>query len=483
LDVQDLTARLETDGVTDSVATAEFGHESARRMAENWLPRVLTYGPAIEPPPAERGWLQEYADGIVFSIPLLCSCLSMLSLGFALWGGALPNDDATAVGLGTVGSFLLSGGIVQAMVRRGLFFATTQQFVLCASAIRYWLGVGALFIAAGAVTMSAASAYWGWLPMRVNFVAAAFCLALGVLWLAAGALYILRNGLPLIWLNLAGIGLVWLLHVAWGLSLIAAQLIALTACNGAALTLVLRRLRQTGGRTSYRDATWSLAREVYSVWPFVLYGLLYYVLLFGDRLAAWTADTYAASLPVQFRGDYETAVNVGLFVFVLLAGWIHCATAAFYSVIARSQRTYRVSETEEFRSEVFGFYKKFALTVAAFGTGASLATFGGAYASGLLGGSATTSIAAWSLAGYVLLMLGLWNVNLLFGLSSPSAAVRSAAVGCLANLAIGYIFSRVGGYEHAVFGFLGGGVAFAALSTMDVMRAFRELDYRYFAAA
>jgi hypothetical protein len=483
LDVQDLTARLETEGVTDSVATAEFGHESARRMAENWLPRVLTYGPAIEPPPAERGWLQEYVDGIAFSIPLLCSWLSMLSLGFALWGGALPNDDATAVGLGTIGSFLLSGGMVQAMVRRGLFFATSQQFALCASVIRYWLGVGALFVAAGAATLSAASAYWGWLPMRVNTVAAAFCLALGIFWLAAGALYILRKGLLLIWLNLAGIGLVWLLHVAWGLPLIAAQLIALAACGGAALTLVLRRLRQMAGRMSCRDTNWSLARELYFVWPFVLYGLLYYSLLFGDRLAAWTADTYVAPLPVQFRGDYETAVNIGLFVFVLLAGWIHCATAAFYSVIARSQRIHRVSETAEFRGEVFGFYKRFALAVAVFGTGASLATFWGAYAAGLLAGSRTISIAVWSLAGYVLLMVGLWNVNLLFGLSSPGAAVRSATLACLANLAIGYIFSRVGGYEHAVFGFLGGGVAFATLSTMDVMRAFRELDYRYFAAA
>jgi hypothetical protein len=248
LDVQDLTARLETEGVTDSVATAEFGHESARRMAENWLPRVLTYGPAIEPPPAERGWLQEYVDGIAFSIPLLCSWLSMLSLGFALWGGALPNDDATAVGLGTIGSFLLSGGMVQAMVRRGLFFATSQQFALCASVIRYWLGVGALFVAAGAAALSAASAYWGWLPMRVNTVAAAFCLALGIFWLAAGALYILRKGLLLIWLNLAGIGLVWLLHVAWGLPLIAAQLIALAACGGAALLSTARFADQLGQR-------------------------------------------------------------------------------------------------------------------------------------------------------------------------------------------------------------------------------------------
>jgi hypothetical protein len=226
-----------------------------------------------------------------------------------------------------------------------------------------------------------------------------------------------------------------------------------------------------------------LAKEAYLVWPFFIYGILYYVLLFGDRLAAWTAETYAAPLAVQFRGDYETAINVGLFMFVVVAGWVHSATAAFYAVINRSLRKHLVSQTQEFRTDVFGFYKKYALTLAALGSGVGLVTFWGGRQVGLLRDQMTVELAAWSLAGYVLLLLGLWNVNLLFGLSSPLAAVRSAAIACLADLAVGYVCSRLGGYEYAVLGFFAGGAVFAGVSTVFLTRAFRELDYRYFAIA
>ena len=480
LNVRDLATRLETEGVTDAVARSEFGYETAHSMAETWLPRVLTYGPTLEPPLAHKGLLREYVNGIAFSVPLLFSCLSMLTLGFALWGGELPNEDATAVGIGTVGSFLLAGGVVQAMVRRGLFFHTTQQPSMCASSIRHWFAVGVGIVGVGSLVLLAASEYWTWLPSRVNLVAAAFCVTLGIFWLAAGAFYVLEKGALLVWLNLAGIGVVWFLHAWCALPLITSQLLALAACCSAGTWIVLRFLRQIVGSAQSDVGAWDLAKEAYAVWPFFLYGITYYLLLFGDRLSAWTAQTYSAPLAVQFRGDYETAINIGLFTFVVLAGWVHCATAAFYTVIARSSKSHLVTEISAFRADVQRCYQKYALLLVALGVAAGLISFGVGTATGLLTGATTLQTAVASLIGYVLLMFGLWNVNLLFGLSSPVAAVRSAAIGCLANLCLGYLCSRVWGYEYAVIGFLAGGAVFAMASRASVLQAFQELDYRQF---
>jgi hypothetical protein len=114
---------------------------------------------------------------------------------------------------------------------------------------------------------------------------------------------------------------------------------------------------------------------------------------------------------------------------------------------------------------------------------ASVVIFWGGYAFGFLNGPSALLISCWSLAGFALLMVGLWNVNLLFALSSPSGAVVSAAVGCGVNLAMGYVLSRLGGYEFAVYGFFAGSAMFAACSMGFTVGAFRTLDHRYCALA
>jgi hypothetical protein len=483
LDERDLTTRLESEGVTDSVAAAEYGFQSARHMAEEWLPRVLTYGPAVEPPAPKRKWFREYLDGVAFSLPLLCACISTLWLGFALWGGDMPNEDAVAVGLGTVGSFLLTGGAAQALVRRGLFLSTTRQPELCLKVVRYWMACGFLVVAAGSAALAAASEYWQWLPLRANLVATAFSVALGGFWLGGAALYVLGRSAWMAWIHLAGIAAVWVLHVALGTSLIAAQLSSILACAAASVVSSLRRFDASADQKLAPSIPWCWAREIYQVWPFVLYGILYYLLLFGDRLVSWTADTHATPLNVQFRGDYETAINVGLILFVLLAGWVHCGTGAFYSRITAALGRHTVSAISSFRRECLHFYRSQLARLAVLTMVTGCLTYGGAQVAGLLADDSAALICFWSLAGFAMLATGIWHVNLLFALSSPGGAVVSAAAGCLANLLAGYFLSRLGGYEFAVYGFFAGAAVFAASSAVFVHKAFRNVDYRYCALA
>jgi hypothetical protein len=190
-------------------------------------------------------------------------------LGFSLWGGDLSNLDATAVGLGTVASFLLSGGPVQAMARRGLFFSTTQQDAQCAQAIWRWTRVGAVVVCSGAGAFLAASEYWNWLPPSVNLTAAAFSVGLGLFWLGAGALTTLGRGMHLFWIYLAGIGLVAILHYLLKWPLLAAQLTAILACGIFALLVVASILKTISLRG------WPAVLEVYLLWPCITFGVLF----------------------------------------------------------------------------------------------------------------------------------------------------------------------------------------------------------------
>src|ERR1051325_549157 len=303
LDVRDLATRLETEGVTDAVAAAEFGFESTWSMAESWMPRITGFlPPAAAPEPAVESW-KEYWKGISFSLPLLFASLAMLLLGFSFWGGDISTEEATAGGVGTVASFLLTGGVVQAMSRRGLFYCGTKQFRLCAESNRWWIRLGLTTVLTSNVVALAASTYWEWMPFRLNLIALAFCMVLSTFWMAAGTLQMAGRSDCMAWLTLGGIRVVAALHRGLGWPLMVSQSTAIALASSAGFLLSTRTLRDDGGQTRVPSGpSW---KEAFLLWPYFVYGIFYFGLLFGDRLLAWTAGTYATSLGVMFRGDYE----------------------------------------------------------------------------------------------------------------------------------------------------------------------------------
>lgn len=62
-------------------------------------------------------------------------------------------------------------------------------------------------------------------------------------------------------------------------------------------------------------------------------------------------------------------------------------------------------------------------------------------------------------------------------------ALKSIALASVANVTTGYVASRLGPYDHAVYGFLFGALVFALTSTWHCLRTFRRLDYFYFVAS
>jgi hypothetical protein len=114
LDVCDVAVRLEAAGVTDAVARREYLQQTTWQLAEACLPWSRMFV-ASDPPERKPSAILEYLRGISFSFSLLVCCLAMAYFHFSLWGGDVSAKLAAAVGLGTVSSFLMTGGIVQAM--------------------------------------------------------------------------------------------------------------------------------------------------------------------------------------------------------------------------------------------------------------------------------------------------------------------------------------------------------------------------------
>jgi hypothetical protein len=81
------------------------------------------------------------------------------------------------------------------------------------------------------------------------------------------------------------------------------------------------------------------------------------------------------------------------------------------------------------------------------------------------------------------MVIGLWNSSLLFWLSLPVDVVTAIAPAVAVDLLIGYLMSRLITYHYAIAGFSSGACYFAVLTTRNLLRRLKSLDYYYFSSS
>jgi hypothetical protein len=481
LDVLDQLVRLETGGWSEEKARAE-GYASLAALAAMEYGRAAGMpiaGHSRTPEKPRQRW-REYLEGVSFALPLLLCGASILIWNVSLWGGDLAPEASVAVALATVLSFVATGGAVQAMARRMFFFLGVQQWSRAADAIRSYSWWAFLLLMGCGVSAGAVVLYYTWLPPRMLALAMVFYLMLGTLWILAGVLYTLHQSVAVS--GVVALGITAVIALQWaGVELVPAQVAALLVALTAALVLVMVQRRQLA-RRSDTLIIGPLGRGLYSVWPYFLYGLFYYLLLFSDRLMAWTAGTSAAAFTVQFRADYETAHGIALMGFVFQVGWAPVVLGDIQAATAQLQRRFTIAETTLFNQAMLAEYGKGLLRLCGVCAVAIGLVLGAQRVLGAAVGSADPAVLACAALGYGCIVIALFHVNLMFVLGKSYPAVKAAAVACGLNLLVAYTASRLGTYSDAAWGLVVGALAFAVLTGVAVLRILRRFDHHHFAA-
>ena len=479
LDEQDVAVRLECDGITDSVAADLHGFDGVHEMAEAWYPQVSSIPEAPLRIPGGKHPLLEHFRGTAFALPLAICCAVMICFGYSLWGGDLEGSAATAVAIGTVISFIVTGGVIQGMAWQGLFYAGSGDFRMSEVTCRRWSSYGGLILAATAGAGLVLNSQYGWLSGDLIWLSAAFYLSLGVLWIGTGVLYIADAPLRVTVASVCGISVVLVLHGALRVSLLGSQIAGILTAAATAFAsgfaILRKRHAGDGGRVYPRR----VKRTLYVAAPYLAYGSLYYMLLFADRVVAWTAQTGGAATPIVFRGDYELPHDIALLGFILGVGWVHAESHRFYHRIGALLSDCPLEQTHRFNQRMRQFH---ALRIGFFLTAAYAVNLGiwiVAGKSGFLATPLSERVALIALAAFPWLTVGLWNISLLFALSLPWAVLAPTATAVLVNAGCGYVLSRLWSYDLAIVGFLIGAIVFGIGSSVSVSRRFRRLDYFY----
>lgn len=500
-DAYEIAALLEADGWNDVRAGQRFGVENVFDLARTlWrLQRQSVGNRANEYAVRTRVWemvieaLRQFSRGMVFALPMLLSEVSMLSLHFSLWSYQnLSVQMATAIAIGTILSFLTVGGFMQAIARRAFFYIFQGYYKMAQRVTFNYIRMGIYTSIGVSLLLFWTNALFPILPYGMLAYAIAFYIVLNAIWLSVTVMYVLKKEIFFTALLAGGISLVWIGFRVLHLNIILAQLIAMLTISVVGILLVLYFFRTSPNRLE-RGIQPQLPRPgvtVYSTLPYFFYGFLYFLLLFADRVMAWSTNSGYFQYLIWFRGDYEVGLDFALATMILPLGVSEVVVTRIMNKAVFAQRQYYARETSEMNRNFLQSYKHSFYWMVI--TSATSAVFVYLAVKWLLDNyllslpqavtitSTSNFVFIIGLVSYAVLSVALLNAVTMFSLSRPELVIRPILISVAFNLLTGFLLSRWFGYADAVWGSLVGSIIFAVLTTRNILGVFRNFDYHMY---
>ncbi len=504
-DEWEIAAQLEVMGLRDSDARADYDardlFDLARRIYSWFLEDRLRFEAEPEDPQprvsALGRFLRNYIIGLSFSLPMALQAVTMVVWGYGVWG-AIEMDlrIGTAIALGFIASYVVTGGFMQAIVRRGLFYVYQQEEWLARwTALRAW-SIALRIVLALLIPALAINAIFGLLPWSIVLTAAGYYVALAILWLNWALIYLVRKTWLFFLTTAIALAMVLIAAKGFGAPPILANAIGLLVADVLSFALALHHLNAMarGGTGQGAVNPPRLTVLVYSTSRFFLYGLLYNSFLFADRVIAWTSGTGREDFPPYgfwLNVRYELGMDLALIVVMLLSGVVEHATRRFSETLVPNEKRVKSIETERFTAKSIdehrrrGFILGGAAVVAVFvavAVALTLREIPSLPVYEALRAPTTARVFVLATIAYVIFMFALQNTLMLLTLSRVEMVVRAVGIALAVNIAVGFICSRAISYSYAVLGLLAGAVVMAILTSRSIREVLAGLDYHYYAA-
>lgn len=503
-DAFEIAAQLEVLGMRDSDARASYGardlFELARGIERNFRAGVYAFyveGEDERPRviPLLR-FVRRYLAGIIFAMPMALQAATMLLWGYGIWGAIdLDLAQGSAIALGFIASYVVAGGFVQAIVRRGLFYIyQKEESLACWTALRGWaiaLRVMLVLIAPAILL----NAVFRILPWSMVLIATLYYVGLGILWLDWALIYLVRKSYLFMVVTAVALAAVLFTAKVLGAPPLLANAVGVVTADSLGFAVAWYFLRRLAKKHTTEPVNPPrLAVLVFSTSRYFLYGVLFNAFLFADRLIAWTTPVGREDFPPYpfwLAVRYELALDLALIVAIVMSGVVEFAIERFSDELIPAEKQIKSAEGGEFIDMHLRLHWRRTLELAAAAVVALAAAWGVFVLLGrvpsprlheALASPLTLRVFAAAAIAYVLFMFAVRDLLLLLTLSRIDEAVRAVAVALAANVLTGFIASRALHYSAAVIGLVAGAAVLALMAGRAARRTLRRLDYHYFAA-
>lgn len=288
-----------------------------------------------------------------------------------------------------------------------------------------------------------------------------------------------------------------MVHIAFrffGLHILLSQGIGISVAIIGGFFFSYRLLHQKAKEAEKEFRTSELPRAsmlTYSVFPYFLYGVLYFTFLFLDRVVAWTTPFEYSPYIIWFRVQYELGMNWALISLVLTIGVLQYSIEAFSKTVIPEQKRVKAKEASEFNQRFLRFYKNHLLLFLFISILSIVGVYFGMFLLDGIGifkyvehffNEITYFVFFSACVGYTFLVWALFNGIFFFAISRPHFIIRAIIPALISNLVVGFFLSRIFGHHFAVIGLLIGAFVFMIVSSVYAFRVFKQLDYYYYSA-
>jgi len=495
-DPLDVAAVLESLGWTDRRVEDAFGYPDIFAMADelfNDIRQQLAQSPLPIKIfiPRKVFWLSILRDvghGLTFTLPMIVSVMAMITLHISFSSYQYFSvANATAIALATFFSFLTTGGFTQAMTNIYYVLMGMQKvqeieatvFLVMRWAIFLTLGMCALIIVGDFV--------FPIMPESLILLMILYTVLLSLLWLSFTGLYILRREYMLTFITAAAILVAYVLH-RQGVAVQWAQAVAMGIASilGIGTAWVIFRQRTRGYQALRGAFKTRLSQLAHGASSYFIYGILYFVYVYVDRLVAWSSQTTYLPYNIWFRGQYELGMDWSLAALFLPLSLAEVLISSVMRRMENLEHELPLGRTTQFFMDLRkAYFVRLSIFVGMSVLGVLL-THGAVvlltpvrlFHSSVPVRGVEPFVFTWSSWAYVLFSVAIFNILLLFTLSHPRPALRLLIYGILIDLVVGVIATQVlNGYQYAVLGLAASALFMAGYSSWLVLQMLPQVDY------
>lgn len=505
-----VAATIESLGVRDIDAKTDYGFNSVFELGEEVFRRIKTKidegKDALEfHEDFELGgfgrtlklFAKHYSAGMVFSLPMLSQIVAILIFEYALWAWFDFNEaQATAVALGTIISFILTGGFIQTLGRLVSKYKGEGNYYLASKASLSVMKIAVPFVLISAAVILAINLILPFYPQQLMLLSMTYMILISLLLLAASILYateqrtmilmgiLLGTVIVIFGMDFAGLGI----YISQWLGILISTLI-MVLYSVVYYRFKIKTLRQELFKQSLPEGE----VNYFNTYRYFVYGFCYFTFLFMDRLMAWSAGPPPPEYIIWFNTPYELGMDWALISLVITIAMLEFSIHSFSLNLIPAQKNAFISKIKSFNRFFGRFYAKQVLLLLFVGGISILATYYGVLSlrvfeneipeiADFFANPMTFHVFWMASIGYLFLIYGLLNSLFFFTLNRPEMVMYAMTGSLFVNFITGFLCSRIFGLEYAAIGLVAGSLVFAVSTAILAKRFFKHLDFFYYSA-
>lgn len=504
-----VAATIESLGVRDIDAKTDYGYETVFDLADEVYSRIKK---KINEEDDEeinadfefggffitlKDFLKYYSQGMVFSLPMLSQIVAILIFEYALWAWFDFNEaQATVVALGTIISFIITGGFIQTLGRLVSKYKGEGNYYLAAKASLSVMKLAIPVVLISALLITGLNLVLPFYPQQLIFLSMIYFVLISLLLLIAAVLFATEQRNMILFGILAGTAIVIFgmdfagfgIYVSQWLGIITGTII-MAVYAYIYYRIKIQSLRQELFKQSLPEAEVTY----YNTYRYFIYGFCYFTFLFMDRLLAWSAGPPPPEFIIWFNTPYELGMDWALITLVITISMLEFSIQSFSKYLIPAQKAAFVSKIKTFNSFFRRFYVKQVLLLLFIGGVSILVTYYGVLSlrvfeeqvpeiADFFANPMTFKVFWLASIGYLFLIYGLLNSLFFFTLNRPELVMYAMIGSLFVNFVTGFLCSRIFGLEYAVIGLIAGSVVFAVTTAILAKRFFKHLDFFYYSA-